>query len=558
MAFDGVFLWLTTKELKEAENCHIDKIYQPFKDEIILHLRKKDFSKKLLISVKSGAARIHFTQNKYENPPVPTNFCMLLRKYLSSSRLISVSQYNLDRILELKFSNLNELGDIVEISLICEFISNQANIILIKDGKILDALRRSDIENAKRLIISGASYVYPQSPKKINPIHTSLDSLKELNFSENISKDILNFFDGFSPLISREIEFLSQIGNETIQNTLKKHLELIKTNSAPYILLDLNGNPLDFSYREIKQYGEHYRNRKFDSFSSLLDYFYYEKDHLSKIRNLSSDIIKLVNNLKKRTEKKLSIRINELKNCENRETYRIYGELLKANLHLINNGDCFATVQNYYEPDMKEVKIPLNPALSPVKNAEKYFKDYKKSYTASQSLTVLIEKDKEELAYLDSVLDSISRLSSLGEINEIRQELTLSGYIKNPVQKKNAKQKPLEFLEYTSKEGYKIIVGKNNLQNDYLTTKLGNKNDMWFHTKGIAGSHTVVFCDGKPLSDETILQAALLAAKNSKAKDSSSVAVDYTPIKYVKKPNGAKPGMVIYTTNKTVYVTPER
>jgi predicted ribosome quality control (RQC) complex YloA/Tae2 family protein len=314
--------------------------------------------------------------------------------------------------------------------------------------------------------------------------------------------------------------------------------------------------PLEFSYIEIKQYGDNYKNREYETYSKLLDAFYTERDTAARISSAAHDIIKLLNNLKSRTEKKLALRLNELKQCENRETFRIYGELLKANLYNIKNGSKFALVSNYYDPEMTEIKIPLNPALSPSKNAEKYFKDYKKTYTAEQTLTALTEADKKELIYFDSVLDSINRATTFSEINEIREELAVGGYIKKVISKQKKKHQTIVFKEEVSVEGFRILIGKNNIQNDYLTTKLASKNDMWFHVKNIAGSHVVVFCDGRKLADETILKAAIFAAQNSKAAFSTQVPVDYTQIRNVKKPNGAKPGMVIYTTNKTIYVNP--
>ena len=279
------------------------------------------------------------------------------------------------------------------------------------------------------------------------------------------------------------------------------------------------------------------------------------KDTTARITAAAHDIIKLLNNLTVRTEKKLSRRLQELKKCENRDDFRIYGELLKANIHLIKAGSTVASVPNYYDPEMKEINIPLNPAISPAANADKYFKEYKKTYTAEQTLTALTEQDKTELLYFDSVKESIDRCRTLSDLKEIREELANGGYIKRQnIQRK--KNDSVSFKEYTSNEGYRILVGKNNTQNDYITTKLASKNDVWFHVKNIPGSHVVVFSGGEELSDETVLFAAGLAASNSKASDSSQVPVDYTPVKFVKKPSGSKPGMVIYTTNKTVYVTP--
>ena len=323
------------------------------------------------------------------------------------------------------------------------------------------------------------------------------------------------------------------------------------------MLVKADGSPFDFSYTEISQYSDEFSKKSFESYSELLDAFYTARENTERLKHSASDIIKLVTNLHARTERKLAIRLHDLKKCENREMLRIYGELLKANLYKLENGASFAEVENYYD-EMKPIRIPLNPALSPQKNAEKYFKDYKKSYTAEHTLVALTKKDEEELKYFDSVLDSITRCESLSEIAEIREELSLAGYIKQSGTRKKKSSAVPQFKEYKSGEGYKILVGKNNRQNDYLTTALAAKNDLWFHTKNIPGSHVIVMCRGGEVSEETIMNAAALAAANSKAADSSQVPVDYTPVKFVKKPNGAKPGMVIYTTNKTVFVTPKK
>ncbi len=547
MALDGAFLHKIIAELKEAIDCHIDKIYQPSRDELIFSLRKKGFSKKLLISAKSGAQRVHFTENKYENPTTPPMFCMLMRKYLSSARLIDITQPDLERVVIFVFSTSNEMGDIVKIKLACELICGKANIILIGcDGKIIDALRHSSVESGGRLILPTATYTLPEKPCKLNPL---IVSAKEIEMQTE-NRSLLSAVEGFSPLICHEI---TESKDKTF--TLEKILADIKINNTPVLLYNSDGEPFDFTYTEIKQYGEQYKSTVFESFSALLDAFYTEKETALRINTAARDIIKLLNSLKNRAEKRLAMRLNELKKCENRENLRIYGELIKANLHNIEKGSTVARVPNYYSENMEIVSIPLNASLSPANNANKYFKEYKKTYTAEQTLKELTQKDRDEIIYFDSVLDSIERSSTLSDISQIREELTDAKYIKPLASRKKQSQNTNTFKEYRSKEGYKILVGKNNRQNDYLTTVLASKSDLWFHVKNIAGSHVIVFSDGKVVSEDTILQAALLAAENSKASKSSNVAVDYTPVRYVKKPNGAKPGMVIYTTNKTVYVT---
>ncbi len=549
MAFDGAFTHKIVGELKTAIDSHIDKIYQPSRDELVFLLRKKGFQKRLFISAKSGAQRVHFTENKYENPAVPPMFCMLMRKYLLSARLIDILQPALERVVTFVFSATSEMGDIWEIRLVCELIGGKANIILVNaDGKIIDALRRSDVETASRLILPGATYELPEREEKLNPLRVSPQEI--LSRAESYS--LLKTADGFSPLICREIE--NSGDNEA---SLVKIINDLKNECKPILILGKDGEPFDFTYTEISQYGQSYENKKYESFSELLDKFYTAKENLARVNTNAKDIIKLVTNLKNRTEKKLTLRLEELKKCENRETLRIYGELLKANLFSIEKGSSFAEVTNYYSENLETVRIPLDISLSPQNNANKYFKNYKKTYTAEQTLKELTQKDREELVYFDSVLDSIERASSLADIAQIREELADGGYIKQHTNQKKQKEIQNQFKEYTSKEGYKILVGKNNKQNDRLTTVIASKQDLWFHVKNIAGSHVIVFCGGSEVSEETILQAALLAAQNSKARRSSNVAVDYTPVKYVKKPKGAKAGMVIYTTNKTVYVTPK-
>lgn len=557
MAFDGGFLYKVLAEIKEAKDCHIDKIYQPSKDELVFLLRKKGFVKRLYINVKQGSARLHFTEEKLENPAVPPNFCMLLRKYISSAKLIDVTAHGLERIAEFVFSASNEMGDIENYHLVCEMIGAKANVILLREnGKIVDALKHSDVETAKRLILPGADYEYPEREEKLNPLTENASKILEgvSHETPDLAKKLLQRIEGFSPLVCREIEENAKVLG--LENAYLEAVEHLKSDKV-YLISKPDGSPLEYAFMPICQYGNLYECKEYSASGELLDSFYREKENTARISAWAHDIIRLVKNLISRAQRRLSLRLSDLKKCENRETFRIYGELIKANLYRIKSGDTEALVENYYDENLALIKIPLNPALSPSKNADRYFKEYKKTYTAAETLSRLTEEDKKEISYLESVLESIERCRSIAEIGEIREELCLAGYIKRPVGKGKPKQNISKPLEYVSSEGFRILVGKNNLQNDYITTRLASKNDLWFHTKNIHGSHVIVMCEGKEVSDETIVFAATLAAKNSKAKNSSQVPVDYTPIKFVKKPNGAKAGMVIYTTNKTVFVDPE-
>lgn len=570
MAFDGGFLHTVVSELNGAVDCHVDKIHQPSRDELVLVLRKKGFVKRLLISARVGAARIQFTDGKYENPETPPMFCMLARKIFSSARVVSVEQLGLERLVELTFDTANEMGDRISPRIVCEFIGNSSNIILVgEDDRIYDAVHRSDIEKSQRIIQPGAKYSYPPSQNKINILESTIESLVGrvmLCDKTALSAALLNNAEGLSPLVCREIAYRAygeDIPVCDIENTahLNEQIlavkQLLQSGGNPTILYKEDSSPADFSYFKAEQYGSLYEAKAFESPCQMLDSFYFERERADRIQRQSADIIKLVNNLTSRANKRMQNRIRELEATKNREQLRIYGELIKANIHLIEAGSTVARVQNFYDENLQEIEIKLDPALNAAGNAAKYFKDYKKSCGAAQSLAALIESDRKEIEYLETVAESIERSENSADIAQIREELALGGYLRQSGAKNRRKPQQPKLTEYKSAEGYRILVGKNNTQNDYITIKLSSKGDMWFHTKNIHGSHVVVMCDGKEISDETILFAARLAARNSKAATSSSVPVDYTLIKYVKKPAGAKPGMVIYTTNKTVFVNPE-
>lgn len=547
MALDGVFIKKLTAELSVAVNAHIDKIHQPSTDELVLVLRKPSFNKRLLISARSGFQRVHFTESRLDNPQTPPMFCMLLRKYVGSGRILKITQPDFERLIEISFSSLNEMGDIITPRLIIELISTSPNVILVNEnGKIIDALKRSSIENGGRLLQPGATYEYPEKQNKIAPATASLEQILSLTDNAQNERALLSCVAGFSPLICREIADGYSSLNEVIS--------VIENGGEPYIIKDPSGEPLDFSFMDIKQYSG-YLTQKQPSFSEALEAFYSEKAEKSFLKHRASDIEKLLNTLHTRINKRKHLRLMDLEKCKDRELLRIFGELLKANLYAVKSGATSVTVQNFYDENLSEIKIPLNPALSPQANAAKYFKDYKKSHTAEQTLTALIEADEKELSYIDTVRFSLSSAKSVADIEEIREELTLAGYLR-ALKSAKPKKADSKFSEATSPSGYRVLIGKNNRQNDLLTCSIATKGDMWFHTKNIPGSHVIVFCSGNELTDEDVLFAAKLAAQNSKAADSAQVPVDYTRVKYVKKPNGAKPGMVIYTTNNTVYVTP--
>ena len=569
MSLDGVFLHYLTEELKCCVGCRADKIHQPSRDELVFLLRSASFTGKLLLTAKSGTARIHITEAQFENPQEPPNFCKLLRKHLSSAKIVSIEQMGLDRIVKISFMSYNDMGDKIHPFIIAELITGKANIILCdENGRIIDAMHRSDIERSSRIIQPGAMYALPEKQEKLNPflVEQETTASEILSSRDSLSSVFCSVFDGVSPLVSRELAFLSgadvdmsacDCDDEQIKLAIKKFKTLLSAHKPHLIKNSEDGSARDFSYMPIMQYGGMTNNQTFSSYSKLLDSFFAGRDADARIRAKSQDIMRLLSNIKNRIQRRLSYRLKDLAKCENRENLRIYGELLKANIYSIEKGMSSAKVQNYYDENLSEITIPLDPALSPASNAAKYFKEYKKSYTAEQTLSKLVKNDEKELLYIDSVSDSLSRCKTIAELEEIRDELAEAGYIlrRISVKRKPATQPTKEFC---SPNGFKILVGRNNRENDLLTLKVASKNDIWFHTKNIAGSHVILITEGKTPKNEDIVFAASLAAAHSKAALSDNVPVDFTEVRFVKKPSGAKPGMVIYTDNKTVFVKPHK
>ena len=568
MALDGGFLHNLIEELKEtAIGTRVDKVHQPSRDEVVLTLRAPKFSKKLLLSARVGAARVNYIEKSPENPQTAPMFCMLLRKYISGATIVDVTQPEFERVVIFKFKAYNELGDIIYPQIVLELISASPNIIFLdNDGVIVDSVRRSDIEKNVRLIASGAKYRLPERQEKLNPtgdLETLINVVSE-NPDRKLTDAIMMSVDGVSPLISRELVYqcvgdidasVSSVASKQLKWLIDR-LQTAISSGEPYLIKKPDGNSFEYSYMPLKQYGNDYIIEQLTSFNELLDNFFSARDNTERNRRAGQDLLKLLTNLSSRITRKIAAQKSDLKKCENKEKYRIYGELLKANLYRINKGDSTAKVQNYYSETGEEITIPLNSAISPADNAQKYFKDYKKYCVAERTLAELIEKSEQELRYIESVFDALTRAEKLQDIALIREELSSSGYIRRT---ENKGRKPLKStpLAYVTSDGFEVLAGKNNLQNDMLTTKLSEKHDLWFHTKGIHGSHVILKLGGRDATDTAITEAAEIAAYNSKGKDSSGVPVDYTEIKNVKKPSGAKPGMVIYTTNNTIYVTPE-
>lgn len=575
MALDGAFVRHLAHELKsELTGARVSQIHQPNRDEIIVAVRTLNGNKKLLVSARANSPRVCFTEHAPENPASPPMLCMLLRKRLCGAKIFDVRQPQLERIIFIDFDATNELGDPIKLTLAVEIMGKYSNIIFIdENGMIIDALKRVDpTMTTQRLVLPSMKYELPPAQNKLNMLECEtgeiVDAIRNLSKPEKLNKAILSVVQGVSPVICREIEYLVTSGEDVYSDSLSsQHLKRLDyyigklanavrdTSGAPYSVSEPKGKPKDISFMGITQYGSAMTVRRDETFSQLLDDFYYERDRVDRMKVKGQDLLKLLTNASERLSRKINTQRAELEQCAGREQLRINGDLLQANLYRVEKGAPFVDLENFYDENMSIVRIKLDPAKSPSQNAQKYYKDYRKAKTAEQILSEQIKLAESEIEYIDNVFDSLSRAESERELAEIRAELVQTGYIKAP--KGNRKeQKPLPPLKFTTTDGFEILVGRNNRQNDTLTLKTANNNDIWFHTKNIPGSHTILVTNGREPSDEAILQAAQIAAYHSKAKNSSQVPVDYTQIRNVSKPQGAKPGMVIFVKNKTLYVTP--
>ena len=573
MALDGITLGLVKKELETyLIGSKIDKVHQPSKNELVFILRTRNGGYRLYLSCDGQSPRVHMTRYNLENPKVPPMICMLLRKRLLGAVLTDIKQVRNDRILIFEFDGTTDIGDKTKYYVICEIMGQRSNIIICDiDYKIIDAIKRVDEEKSSvREILPGLKYELPPIPEKCDILTDSTEKILEgiLKRPEKmVSKAILDTVEGVSPIVSREIAYRTVFGDKQTgmlldieKERLLAEIETVKNEILEnkfYMLSSVDGTPFDFSFANIRQYGNALIKKEYDSISELLDDFYFEKDRINRTKRKASDLFKILNSAVERTSRKINNRRLELEKSENREQLRIYAELITANQYRLTEKSSVYTVENYYD-NCNSVDIPVNPALSAQQNAQKYFKEYKKAANAEKLLHNLIEDGEQELIYLDTVLDNLARAVSDREITEIREELEKGGYVKVKKGNKQKKEKPLPPIEFKSSDGFTIIVGRNNVQNDTLTLKTAKNYDMWLHVQKHAGSHTVIIADKKEITEATIFEAACIAAYHSKAKDSSSVAVDYTLIKNVKKPVGAKPGKVIYNTYNTVYVTPQK
>lgn len=572
MAFDGAFLYQIRREVETtAVGCKVDKVCQPSRDELVLILRGKNFNGRLLLSAGANSPRVQFTADSPENPPVPPMFCMLLRKRLSGGRLIAVRQPELERVLLLDFSCMNELGDNVINTLAVEIMGRYSNIILVSENKIIDAIKRVDASmSSERLVLPGMMYELPPAQCKKNLLKTDsaalLDALRAAKPAP-LHKALLSVLQGVSPIVCRELQYSVTANEEVYSDMLQPVQEQrlvhaldalsmqIEQGGKARMVLDANGKPLDFTFIPIGQYGEGAEIVEFDTCSALLDAFYSRRDRMERIRVRSMDLLHTLTNAIDKLSRKINLQRAELETCAQREELRICADLLNANLYRLEQGASKVELENFYEEGCPLKQIKLDPSLTPGRNAQKYYKEYRKAQTAERVLTEQIKQATEELQYLESVFDALSRAETERELAEIRLELAEQGYVR----RSNDKRKPaplMKALTFRTTDGYTVFVGRNNRENDQLTLRLASNNDWWFHVKNIPGSHTILVTEGKEPSELAVTQAAQLAAFHSKAGASAQVPVDYTQVRYVHKPQGAKPGMVIYDHYYTAYVTP--
>lgn len=576
MSFDGITTRAIVCELGEKlADAKIDKIYQPERDEIVLSVRTLTENFRLLLSASTSNPRLNLTFSKRENPASAPLFCMILRKHLQGGRIISVNQISTDRIVEFKIESYTELGDLTTKRLIIEIMGRHSNIILVSDKNIvIDSIKHIDFTvSSVRQVLPGLIYEFPPSQEKISPDDISEDKLLEIFENSpadtTFEKALISNITGLSPLLAREICYRALGKTDTLilkcdtEKVIKEascFFENIKNNVyCPTLVYDTDRrHPIAFSCTKLTQYTPLPESTSC-SISEIIDKFYEERSQNERISQKSAGISKIILNNIERCKKKISLHKTNLEKAKKRDKYKKFGDLLTANIYMLKQGEKSALVTDYYSENLEEIEIPLKPEFSPSQNAQHYYKLFNKAKNAEEHSKSELSKAESELYYLETVFEALSLSKSAQDIDEIKEELAEQGYIK-AIKKKGKKEKaqkakPLEFM---TSDGYTVYVGRNNKDNDYLTLKSSYSTDIWLHTKIIPGSHTVIKTKGTPnASDTAIFEAAVLAAYHSKAKGSSQVPVDFTNIKNVKKPNGAKPGLVIYDNYNTIYVTPD-
>ena len=568
MPLDAICLQGVVGELApQLTGSRIEKIQQPARDQIILLLRG---SRRLFLNAGANQPRIHLTEQLRDNPSQPPMFCMLLRKHLSGGIIESIRQEPLERVVTLTVLASDEMGERGRLTLVWEGMPRRANLILCdRDGRIIDCLRRVDLEAEQdRQVLPGLFYRLPTRQDKRSPLSVTEEEFAALlgRAAPDAPLDgwLLDTFTAISPLVARELTVracgstdahVSQ-GN-ALWDVFSHWQRAVNENTFTPTLIKRNGSLADFTYGPVTQYGTYAETEVYDSFSHLLDDFYEKREQAERVKQKGRDLLKTATTARDRVRRKLAAQEKEMAACLDRDHLRICGELITANLYRMERGQSRLTAQNYYDENCADVDIPLDVRLSPQENAARYFKQYAKAKTAEKYLTAQLQRGREELQYLESVLQELAQAESEQDFNDIRTELTDGGYLRGRGKKQPGFQRASKPREFRSSAGLRILVGRNNRQNDRLTTKDADKRDVWLHTQKIHGSHVILCTAGAEPDQQSLLEAASLAAYFSQAQGSTKVPVDYTPVRFVKKPAGAKPGMVIYTTYQTLLADPD-
>ena len=576
MALDGMYLSFMCRSVNDLlAGSKVDKIHQPGKNELVFIMRTRGGMHKLFFSADANSPRFCVVENTPENPQTPPMLCMLLRKRLVGATLVNVEQYGLDRIAFFNFDATNEIGDKVKLTLAVEIMAQHSNVILFErdnDDRIVDALRRVDAQTSSfRLVLPGAQYRLPPQQDKLDLRATEPEVVCEriLSFENaKLSSAIIKSIQGVSPLLSRELSYRTcaddkGVAELTAENKMALFSEisslktmLISGEIEPSIVLNEEQKPMEFSFLPVTQYGNALKVIKKNDVFSLLEGFYSERDRFLRTRSKASELFKSLDNLIERTARKLNNQQEDLKKCADRDEIKIKAELITASQYMLVKGSSVYEVFNYYTNE--NVKIDADPALTPSQNAQKLYKEYHKACKAEDMLIKLIEEGEQDLEYLKSVRDMLSRATLEREFSEIKDELISQGFLKpKKTGKKQMKKQALQPLEFKTSQGLTVLVGRNNIQNDKLTFKTGRKGDMWLHAQMCPGSHVLLLADGGEIPDDAIVEAAEIAAYYSSARDGTVVTVDYTDVKNIKKPNGAKPGFVVYYTYYSVNVKPK-
>lgn len=567
MAFDAFFLSAVLDEIREKTgDARVEKIHQPSRDTVLLLLKCREGRQKLLLALNPAAPRLYLTAASPENPAEPPMFCMLLRKHLSGARLTRIHQIPMERCVTFSFDCIDEMGDRVEKRLVAELMGRTCNLYLLgPDGRILDCLRRVGLDESSRPALPGLQYQFPEPIARANPADLESENYVDLlrkPGSDILADRLMDALGGLSPLVCREAALFAagdvdaRVEGLNLDEAAEKlslffHEHLRHPKPCYYALPD--GTPKQYAFCPIRQYGD---CRQAESFTALLDSFYILRDRKDAMRQKSQTVRKTVSNLCQRLSRKMANQEKELSATYDRERLRQLGDIVTANIHRITRGQTVLRAEDFYDEQMKVIDIPLSPVLSPQQNASRFYKDYTRMKNAEKELTHQLELGRQELTYLQSVLEELNRARTEGELEEIRQELQSGGYLRADSGKKKVRQGKLPPMCFTSTDGYPIYVGRNNRQNDELTFKSARKDDLWLHAQKVHGSHVIIACAGVMPPDNTVTQAAQLAACYAESDGGQNIPVDVTPVKQVKKPAGGKPGMVIYHTYRTVIVNP--